>query len=664
VLCYPTSTILQCDKYYLNFHVSLCLHFPIYRSIALLFIISMMGDPYSTSAFLDSSCFSLLYPLYNMNRQQPYPTPIQQRRGPPSKRVAPHRIGPTGQREILSNAVGIVPPNLKAFATASQALAQNETTVKPGQASREELLDSSFISRMYSGQIPNQSFPANRLVTALGRELQSNTIEADDYFINHLFPASLLPSGMGDQAMLEELSKPHEGKPSIWNEKEECFRVTPSALNEKHLAAWLNSIGTTLGKAFNYEPLRLWTHISCDEAPLGSNIKRKPDLILLDKKYYDTMSKSIEKVDWAFIRAIAEVTSTDKMTQRIIDTVNTKAYLMYLCQYNRRFVVALSFTAAEGQSFRLTVTDREGQVKWTVGLDGARSKERAALFLRILVVLMFGTSANIGLDPNVEIDGTTGKCVAITLQEKRFEVVDLIYSLDSIVGRGTRVWVVMYNDVKYALKDCWIQHERVDSEISMLKKMKTGEKLTDRVPTLFCGGDVQIDGKIDSTALYRYGLPGWSSKGRRIHRRLVCTPIGEALPEYRSKQEFIKAIISIIISASLPLTKSVKSHHKFLAHKTLFNDYGILHRDISLNNILLNRHNVDGAADGLLIDFDYSEELELIDANREQAIEECEAEINEEADAAKAVTGPSRLSAFDSIRTVSSYFINFMTMIN
>ena len=90
-----------------------------------------------------------------------------------------------------------------------------------------------------------------------------------------------------------------------------------------------------------------------------------------------------------------------------------------------------------------------------------------------------------------------------------------------------------------------------------------GEKLTDRVPTLFCGDDVQIDDAIDSTALYRSGLPGWSSKGQRIHRRLVCTPIGEAISEYRSKQEFIKAIISIIISASLHSQKSGKSHHVF-----------------------------------------------------------------------------------------------------
>ena len=54
------------------------------------------------------------------------------------------------------------------------------------------------------------------------------------------------------------------------------------------------------------------------------------------------------------------------------------------------------------------------------------------------------------------------------------------------------------------------------------------------------------------------------------------------------------------------------------------------------------------------MDFDYSEELELID-NKEHAMEECEVGINKEPDAAK---GSSETSEIDSIRTVSSHFYN------
>ena len=88
----------------------------------------------------------------------------------------------------------------------------------------------------------------------------------------------------------------------------------------------------------------------------------------------------------------------------------------------------------------------------------------------------------------------------------------------------------------------------------------------------------------------------------------------------------------------------------------LFNQHGILHRDISLNNLLLYRPKEDEAADGLLIDFDYSEELELLDANEEHAKEECEVRINEAADAAKPQAA-GRTPGIESIHTVHSYFI-------
>ncbi|KAF8800195.1 hypothetical protein BYT27DRAFT_7263094 [Phlegmacium glaucopus] len=79
---------------------------------------------------------------------------------------------------------------------------------------------------------------------------------------------------------------------------------------------------------------------------------------------------------------------------------------------------------------------------------------------------MFRTLADIGLDPNIKID-STGKCVAITIEDKHFEVAGLLYSLNSVVGCGTWIWVVTYGGVYYILKDSWIQHEHVDSEISM-----------------------------------------------------------------------------------------------------------------------------------------------------------------------------------------------------
>lgn len=46
-------------------------------------------------------------------------------------------------------------------------------------------------------------------------------------------------------------------------------------------------------------------------------------------------------------------------------------------------------------------------------------------------------------------------------------------------------------------------------------------------------------------------------------------------------------------------------------HRYLYNELGILHRDISLNNILLKRAADADEAVGLLIDYDYAELLLL-----------------------------------------------------
>ena len=178
------------------------------------YLISMMGDPYSTSAFLDSSCFSILYPLYHnpeiMNNQQ-HLNPLYPEAATAPREAGSNCIGPTHQRDILSNAVGIPQQVPISFATAAQA-AQASTQasahaqgIKCGSAGRtnrsklEAPINSSFISRMYSAQVPNQSFPENLLVNVLEKELK--ILNANDYFINHLFPMKLMPLGMTDHTL-------------------------------------------------------------------------------------------------------------------------------------------------------------------------------------------------------------------------------------------------------------------------------------------------------------------------------------------------------------------------------------------------------------------------------------------------------------------------------
>ena len=93
------------------------------------------------------------------------------------------------------------------------------------------------------------------------------------------------------------------------------------------------------------------------------------------------------------------------------------------------------------------------------------------------------------------------------------------------------------------MKDSWVQEDGLHNEVAHLRRMASHEELKGRVPTLICGGDVVINGINDSTNRYRSG-----SCFHHVHRRIVTSPIGESIISFKSKREFIRAMISIIES--------------------------------------------------------------------------------------------------------------------
>jgi hypothetical protein len=149
--------------------------------------------------------------------------------------------------------------------------------------------------------------------------------------------------------------------------------------------------------------------------------------------------------DWNFIQALCEVTSQQKTSSHIIDTINVKSFIMFATQHNCRFVVALSLTG--NQAFRLTVSDREGHIRRSeIILHGKRP---SIVFLTIILFLMFGDDADIGLvDPNI-IVGEDGRVKTILVDNKCYSVKSLIHSVETLIGRATKVWVVFTGHTLY-----------------------------------------------------------------------------------------------------------------------------------------------------------------------------------------------------------------------
>ncbi|KAJ2395341.1 hypothetical protein GGI23_004344, partial [Coemansia sp. RSA 2559] len=161
--------------------------------------------------------------------------------------------------------------------------------------------------------------------------------------------------------------------------------------------------------------------------------------------------------------------------------------------------------------------------------------------------------------------------------------------------------------------------DNVDDEISVLRHIRrcldaARPTTTSVYPRITCGGTVRISTGGSATArdtsqLVLAGLdayarwtvphgfrrrasgspaPPHTQRLRRLHRRMVTGPIGIPIQTLSTEQE----VISVLADA-------MQSHADILHHA------GVLHRDISLNNIMAAR-TPGGELRGMLIDFDHA----------------------------------------------------------
>lgn len=127
------------------------------------------------------------------------------------------------------------------------------------------------------------------------------------------------------------------------------------------------------------------------------------------------------------------------------------------------------------------------------------------------------------------------------MEGTKYQVIDKIFSVQTLRGRATKCWTVELNSRQYVVKDSWIHSKRGSDEIRTLQSInKNGIQ---GVPTVVAGGEVKLfDGTIDSTALCRVGIDYYEE---RYHRRMVLDPMADSLGTFKSKKELIGAFLDI-----------------------------------------------------------------------------------------------------------------------
>ncbi|KAJ2708672.1 hypothetical protein H4R19_004636, partial [Coemansia spiralis] len=187
--------------------------------------------------------------------------------------------------------------------------------------------------------------------------------------------------------------------------------------------------------------------------------------------------------------------------------------------------------------------------------------------------------------------------------ERTYGNLDLKLCTSSLLGRHTRCFVgtaeIGGSSKELLIKDCWPHIVEDGSagkcdEITFLReirdKLRGDSDLDGKYPVLEMGGVVQIAGRdgraiSETTTAVVAGLGLAADVPLRAHTRIVMSPVGAPLDTVMSPDELI-----IVICDAMEV------------HTALVEQCQILHRDISIYNILVRRFGNE--VGGMLIDLD------------------------------------------------------------
>jgi hypothetical protein len=183
----------------------------------------------------------------------------------------------------------------------------------------------------------------------------------------------------------------------------------------------------------------------------------------------------------------------------------------------------------------------------------------------------------------------------------------ILFASQDLVGRGTICYLASRNDEDYVVKDYWVlgmQDDIILNEIEMLKLMQGVPGVPELVEYWLV---TTSEGEVDNTRSYRK-RECQSTKGTsctHVRLQVVLKPYARPLHMFRTLKELVRVLRDIVISKCLvELCKSIELMSLLLVQKMAVEERKVLHRDSSLNNVMI----LDGLgiSKGLLIDWEFA----------------------------------------------------------
>lgn len=131
---------------------------------------------------------------------------------------------------------------------------------------------------------------------------------------------------------------------------------------------------------------------------------------------------------------------------------------------------------------------------------------------------------------------------------KVYWIMAILWKSRGLFSRGTVCYRVQDKDgQEYALKDCWVDADKLEQEVDFLRAV-------DGVPNvvrLRKYWDVKYDGRVDSTSHIRDHvrdhLPDSPIYTNKIHRRMLLTPCGLPLTNFKSIPELVNVFRDLVV---------------------------------------------------------------------------------------------------------------------
>ncbi|KAF8588388.1 hypothetical protein K439DRAFT_657725 [Ramaria rubella] len=184
-----------------------------------------------------------------------------------------------------------------------------------------------------------------------------------------------------------------------------------------------------------------------------------------------------------------------------------------------------------------------------------------------------------------------------------YRVVRELYHSDHLLSRGTIVWAVRLDghDDELVIKDTWVPSafEKGKQNEAVLLRRARRKGVTDGIAQLRHYEEIRV-GPITDTVVNNRHMTlsrGTAFDIERRHVRLVFSTFGVPLDHFASKLELVAAF-----------------HDCVMAHRELYFKARIIHRDISLGNLLINRKGQEGNR-GFIIDFDQAMCADVVSRN-------------------------------------------------